>query len=145
MSMQSSILQNEVPPENKEIVPTSVVRDTSTALLFDEPGPIALRRIRIANICGTILLLVLAGLVLLRLSAPPGGQNQLSPSLWIPALNGEAWLHFYLHLRQPSLPSSAHWSSAYSLAWEGSHVLGQSGGSAPSSLSSAVRCRCFCS
>ena len=96
MSMQSSILQNEVPPENKEIVPTSVVRDTSTALLFDEPGPIALRRIRIANICGTILLLVLAGLVLLRLSAPPGGQNQLSPSLWIPALNGEAWLHFYL-------------------------------------------------
>ena len=74
----------------------STERDPSTAILFDEPGPIARRRIMVANVVGALALVALAVFILLRLSAPPKGQNQLDPALWVPALRWDAWTNFYL-------------------------------------------------
>ncbi|MCH4208648.1 amino acid ABC transporter permease [Bifidobacterium sp.] len=68
----------------------------SSSLLFDEPGPRTRRKIAVANVIGVLVLLGLLALVLLRLSAPPHGQNQLSGALWKPALSLEAWTDFYL-------------------------------------------------
>jgi glutamate transport system permease protein len=68
----------------------------SSSVLFDEPGPRARRKIAIANVIGVLVLLALLALVLLRLSNPPHGQNQLSGALWKPALSIEAWTDFYL-------------------------------------------------
>lgn len=70
--------------------------DSTTRLLFDAPGPKALKKIRIANIIGSILIAGLVLAVLFRLHNPPQGENQLSWDLWRPALNSEAWTDFYL-------------------------------------------------
>ncbi|WP_418969843.1 amino acid ABC transporter permease [Alloscardovia omnicolens] len=71
-------------------------QDTSTKLLFDEPGPRGRRRIRILNWVASVLLVLAAVFVLLRLHNPPQGENQLSWELWKPALDLEAWTDFYL-------------------------------------------------
>lgn len=66
------------------------------SVLFDEPGPIGKRRIRILNwIAGVIVFAVLV-LVLMRLHNPPDGENQLDWQLWKPALEWEAWQDFYI-------------------------------------------------
>ncbi|MBT1178742.1 amino acid ABC transporter permease [Bifidobacterium vespertilionis] len=69
---------------------------TSASVLFDEPGPKGRRKIFIANIIAGLLLIGLLVAVLHRLANPPQGQNQLSWELWGPALDGEAWIDFYL-------------------------------------------------
>lgn len=66
------------------------------SVLFDEPGPKSKRRILFINLIGLAFIVVLAIAVLSRLANPPQGQNQLSWSLWRPALNAEAWKDFYL-------------------------------------------------
>ncbi|MDZ7549620.1 amino acid ABC transporter permease [Bifidobacteriaceae bacterium NR047] len=66
------------------------------SLLFDAPGPKALRKIRIANIIAGFLFAVVVVAILMRLSNPPEGENQLSWVLWNPALESEAWIDFYL-------------------------------------------------
>lgn len=73
----------------------STTKDESS-LLFDQPGPRGLRKIRIANwLAGLVFILVIV-LILLRLHNPPDGENQLSWELWKPALETEAWTDFYL-------------------------------------------------
>lgn len=67
-----------------------------SSLLFDQPGPKGLKRIRIINWVATILFVVVVVLIVLRLHNPPNGENQLSWELWKPALDGEAWSDFYL-------------------------------------------------
>lgn len=67
-----------------------------SSLLFDQPGPKAQKRIRVINAIAGGVLVLLVVLVLLRLSAPPQGENQLSWQLWKPALEAEAWSDFYL-------------------------------------------------
>ncbi|WP_018143832.1 amino acid ABC transporter permease [Alloscardovia criceti] len=71
-------------------------QDTSTKLLFDEPGPRGKRNIRILNWIASIVIILAAILILLRLHNPPQGENQLSWELWQPALDLEAWTDFYL-------------------------------------------------
>ena len=66
------------------------------SLLFDAPGPKALRKIRIANIIAGFLFAAVVIAILMRLSNPPEGENQLSWVLWNPALESEAWIDFYL-------------------------------------------------
>ncbi|EFA23252.1 amino acid ABC transporter permease [Bifidobacterium gallicum] len=69
---------------------------TGESVLFDAPGPKALKRIRIANWVAGIIFVIVLVLILLRLHNPPDGENQLSWELWKPALDGEAWSDFYL-------------------------------------------------
>ena len=71
-------------------------QDTSTKLLFDEPGPRGRRRIRILNWVAIVLIALFAVSILMRLHNPPQGENQLSWQLWQPALELEAWTDFYL-------------------------------------------------
>lgn len=73
-----------------------MAKEQEKSLLFDAPGPKALKKIRIANIvaCAVFALIVIA--LLLRLSNPPEGENQLSWALWNPAVESEAWSDFYL-------------------------------------------------
>ena len=56
-----------------------------SSLLFDQPGPKGLKRIRIINWVATILFVVVLVLIVLRLHNPPDGENQLSWELWKPA------------------------------------------------------------
>lgn len=70
--------------------------DDKRSVLFDEPGPKSKRIIAIANVCAGLIFIALIVLILRRLANPPQGQNQLSWSLWKPALNWEAWKDFYL-------------------------------------------------
>lgn len=70
--------------------------NTSTSVLFDQPGPKGRRRIRILNAIAIVICLIVLVLVLMRLHNPPDGENQLSWELWKPALEGEAWTDFYL-------------------------------------------------
>lgn len=67
-----------------------------SALLFDQPGPRMLRRIKIINWVAAIVFVAIAVLIIMRLHNPPDGENQLSWELWKPALDGEAWADFYL-------------------------------------------------
>lgn len=92
-------------------------QDTSTKLLFDEPGPKGRRNIRIMNWIAAVVLIIVAVLVLLRLHNPPNGENQLSWELWKPALDEEAWTDFYL----PGLASTL---SASALGIVGSLIFG---------------------
>lgn len=71
-------------------------QDTSTKLLFDEPGPRGRSRIRILNWVAIVLIALFAVSILMRLHNPPQGENQLSWQLWQPALELEAWTDFYL-------------------------------------------------
>ncbi|MFD0705115.1 amino acid ABC transporter permease [Alloscardovia venturai] len=71
-------------------------QDTSTKLLFDEPGPRGKRNIRIMNWIAGLLIAALIVAILMRLHNPPHGENQLSWQLWKPALDLEAWTDFYL-------------------------------------------------
>ena len=57
-----------------------------SSLLFDQPGPKGLKRIRIINWVATILFVVVLVLIVLRLHNPPDGENQLSWELWKPCL-----------------------------------------------------------
>lgn len=66
------------------------------SLLFDAPGPKALKKIRIANIVACVVFALIVIALLLRLSNPPEGENQLSWDLWNPAVEAEAWSDFYL-------------------------------------------------
>ncbi|MFC0264967.1 amino acid ABC transporter permease [Alloscardovia macacae] len=70
--------------------------DSTTKLLFDEPGPKGKRLIRIMNWIAGAVLIALAVVILARLANPPQGENQLSWDLWKPALDTEAWTDFYL-------------------------------------------------
>ncbi|MFT8358003.1 amino acid ABC transporter permease [Bifidobacterium aquikefiri] len=85
-------------PDSAENQPKLTRRapDDKRSVLFDEPGPKARRKIAIANTIGAIVFIVLIALVLRRLANPPQGQNQLSWSLWKPALDWQAWQDFYL-------------------------------------------------
>ncbi|NEG70193.1 amino acid ABC transporter permease [Bifidobacterium choloepi] len=67
-----------------------------SSVLFDEPGPKAKKRIRIANWVAGIVFAIVVVLILVRLHNPPQGENQLSWELWKPALEWEAWSDFYL-------------------------------------------------
>lgn len=67
-----------------------------SSVLFDQPGPKALKRIRVANWIAGIVFAVIIVLILMRLHNPPDGENQLSWELWKPALEWEAWNDFYL-------------------------------------------------
>lgn len=91
--------------------------DATRSVLFDEPGPKMKRKIAIANVIGAVIFIILIALVLRRLASPPQGQNQLSWTLWKPALQWEAWKDFYL----PGLLSTVE---ASVLAVIGSVVFG---------------------
>lgn len=67
-----------------------------SSLLFDQPGPKGLKKIRIANWIAVIVFSIVMVLILSRLHNPPDGENQLSWELWKPALETEAWSDFYL-------------------------------------------------
>ena len=71
-------------------------KKNESSVLFDQPGPKGLRTIRIANIVAAVVFAVVLVLILMRLAAPPDGENQLSWELWKPALEPEAWTDFYL-------------------------------------------------
>jgi len=60
-------------------------------VLFDAPGPRARRRILLGNIVGAIVVAGLAAVVLVRL----GEQGQLEPSLWLNAVDADAWAYYY--------------------------------------------------
>ncbi len=74
----------------------STSKKNESSVLFDQPGPKGLRTIRIANIIAAAVFAVVLVLILMRLAAPPDGENQLSWELWKPALEAEAWTDFYL-------------------------------------------------
>ena len=73
-----------------------MARQREQSLLFDAPGPKALRKIRVANIIAACVFALFVIAVLMRLSNPPEGENQLSSVLWNPAIETEAWVDFYL-------------------------------------------------
>ena len=74
----------------------STSKKNESSVLFDQPGPKGLRTIHIANIIAAAVFAVVLVLILMRLAAPPDGENQLSWELWKPALEAEAWTDFYL-------------------------------------------------
>ncbi|MFT8638992.1 MAG: amino acid ABC transporter permease [Bifidobacterium sp.] len=120
-------MSSSTSPSSASPTPTSPVQDRpklkrrapddKRSVLFDEPGPKARRKIAVANTIAAIIFIVLIVLVLRRLANPPQGQNQLSWSLWDPALNWDAWRDFYL----PGLLSTV---KASILAVIGSVVFG---------------------
>lgn len=61
-------------------------------VLFDAPGPLAMRRTRIVNIITVALVAVGIALVLVKLYE----MDQLSPTRWGNALNSNAWVNYYL-------------------------------------------------
>lgn len=73
-----------------------MAQSSERSLLFDEPGPVARRNIRIINIIAGCVVLIVMLAILIRLANPPQGENQLSWQLWKPALESEAWIDFYL-------------------------------------------------
>ncbi|WP_032814355.1 amino acid ABC transporter permease [Gardnerella vaginalis] len=73
-----------------------MAKQREQSLLFDAPGPRALKKIRIANIIAACVFAICVIALLMRLSNPPEGENQLSWVLWNPALESEAWIDFYL-------------------------------------------------
>ena len=73
-----------------------MAKQREQSLLFDAPGPKALKKIRIANIIAGCIFVICIIAILARLSNPPEGENQLSWILWNPALESEAWIDFYL-------------------------------------------------
>ncbi len=73
-----------------------MAKEQEKSLLFDAPGPKALKKIRIANIVACVVFALFVVALLLRLSNPPEGENQLSWDLWNPAVESEAWSDFYL-------------------------------------------------
>ena len=73
-----------------------MAKQREQSLLFDAPGPRALKKIRIANIIEACVFAICVIALLMRLSNPPEGENQLSWVLWNPALESEAWIDFYL-------------------------------------------------
>lgn len=73
-----------------------MAKEQEKSLLFDAPGPKALKKIRIANIIACVVVALLVIALLLRLANPPEGENQLSWQLWNPAIESEAWTDFYL-------------------------------------------------
>jgi glutamate transport system permease protein len=78
------------------VKPSKKRKLNEASVLFDEPGPKSKKRILLINIVAFAAIAVLVVAVLMRLANPPQGQNQLSWSLWKPALNWEAWQDFYL-------------------------------------------------
>ncbi len=73
-----------------------MAKQREQSLLFDAPGPKALKKIRLANIIAGCIFAIAVIAILMRLSNPPEGENQLSWVLWNPALESEAWIDFYL-------------------------------------------------
>ena len=73
-----------------------MAKQREQSLLFDAPGPKALKKIRLANIIAGCIFVLAVIAILMRLSNPPEGENQLSWVLWNPALESEAWIDFYL-------------------------------------------------
>lgn len=71
-------------------------RHEQQSVLFDEPGPRAQQRIRVINVIGVLLVIAFLAWIIVRFANPPMGENQLSWKLWEPALNGRAWVSFYL-------------------------------------------------
>ena len=55
----------------------STSKKNESSVLFDQPGPKGLRTIRIANIIAAVVFAVVLVLILMRLAAPPDGENQL--------------------------------------------------------------------
>ena len=72
------------------------MNNTSSSVLFDQPGPKGRRRITIINWVAGVCFAIILLLILMRLHNPPNGENQLSWELWKPALEKEAWTDFYL-------------------------------------------------
>ncbi|KFI40116.1 glutamate ABC transport system permease GluD [Bifidobacterium actinocoloniiforme DSM 22766] len=70
--------------------------NNESSLLFDQPGPKGLRKIKIVNWIAAVVFALIVVLILLRLHNPPDGENQLAWDLWKPALDTEAWTDFYL-------------------------------------------------
>jgi glutamate transport system permease protein len=67
---------------------------TAPAVLFDAPGPKALRRHRVAAWLAAIVLLGLLVFVVLRLADP--ANNQLTAEKWLPFLTASAWTNYLL-------------------------------------------------
>lgn len=55
-----------------------MAKQREQSLLFDAPGPKALKKIRIANIIAGCIFVICIIAILVRLSNPPEGENQLS-------------------------------------------------------------------
>ena len=73
-----------------------MAKECEQSLLFDAPGPKARKKIRTANIIAGCVFALCVVAILLRLSNPPDGENQLSWVLWNPAVDSESWIDFYL-------------------------------------------------
>ncbi|MDR1861538.1 MAG: amino acid ABC transporter permease [Candidatus Ancillula sp.] len=80
-------------PENVKIQTPALHRpkDKGT-LLFDIPGKKALRKIRVFNILGGILLIML----LIWIGMVLASNGQFAPELWGNALSVDAWTNFYI-------------------------------------------------
>ena len=64
----------------------------ASSVLFDEPGPIAQRRIRIFNIAAVVLFALFAVYVLTVM----GQKGQLEPEKWTDLFTARAWSSYYL-------------------------------------------------
>ena len=72
------------------------------SVLFDAPGPIARRRILLANLVALAAVLTVAVLVLIQMNAT----GQLSGRRWLAAVDGDAWRNYYLPGLQFTLQSA---------------------------------------
>lgn len=61
------------------------------SVLFDAPGPRARRRILLGNLVGAVIVAGVIALVLLRLAE----KGQLDPTLWLHAVDADAWAYYY--------------------------------------------------
>lgn len=64
----------------------------SQSVLFDAPGPKARRNIRIVNVFGVLLAIVILAWVIMKLN----DAGQFKGALWEPLLTSSAWLNFLL-------------------------------------------------
>lgn len=64
------------------------------SVLFDAPGPKALRRHRVLAVAGALVLLLPLALVIRGLAKPDN--NQLTPAKWLPFLEPTSWLAYLL-------------------------------------------------
>ncbi|MGV8910052.1 MAG: amino acid ABC transporter permease [Propionicimonas sp.] len=66
----------------------------ASTVLFDAPGPRALRRHRVASWLAALVLLGALAYVLVRLADP--ANNQLTAEKWLPFLTASAWVNYLL-------------------------------------------------
>ncbi|WP_402467897.1 amino acid ABC transporter permease [Isoptericola aurantiacus] len=64
---------------------------SAQSVLFDAPGPRARRRILLGNVVGAVVVAGVAAIVLVRLA----DKGQLDPTLWLHAVDADAWAYYY--------------------------------------------------